>query len=344
MRWVDQATWGGGGRSAEDAARLARLSDLLERLDGPGRKDVTDEVLELPLLYRFASTELARLEAASAERAELAGLRALVLGAHQVLFRGARERESGLVPRALRFLLVDSPRAVRAEWRLLALIALVFYGLAFAAYLGVRRDLELAWVLQPAEQVEHEIEQLRALAPGEPFRGNFTFGFEESGSTAGQILANNIGVSLLFFGAGLVPPLFLLVIVKNGLMLGTYLGIAAHWDQAGAIASIFLCHGTIELQMIILAGGAGLVLARAWLRPGPWSRSHAMALESRRAWALVAPAIPFLFFSGLIEGYVSPHAPLPVRLATAALTGLVLAAWVAGIGPKSRGEAELSRA
>jgi len=72
------------------------------------------------------------------------------------------------------------------------------------------------------------------------------------------------------------------------------------------------------------------VLARAWLRPGPWSRGHAMALESRRAWALVAPAIPFLFVAGLIEGYVSPHAPLPARLATAALTGLVLAAWALG--------------
>jgi hypothetical protein len=68
-----------------------------------------------------------------------------------------------------------------------------------------------------------------------------------------------------------------------------------------------------------------------------------MTLESRRAWALVAPAIPFLFFSGLIEGYVSPHAPLPVRLATAALTGLALAAWAAGIGPRSRPDAELSR-
>jgi uncharacterized membrane protein SpoIIM required for sporulation len=350
MHGTDQATWSGERRSAEDAQRLARLADLLARLPGEQRRrepsngaglartprgtaggaDGSGGLDELPALYRFASTELARSEAAPADQAELGALRALVIRAHQVLFRGARERESGLVSRALRFLLIDSPRAVRAEWRLLASIALVFYGLALAAYLGVRRDLELAWVLQPAEQVEHEIEQLRALAPGQPFRGNFTFGARESGSTAGQILANNISVALLFFGAGLVPPLFLLVLVKNGLMLGTYLGIAAHWGQAGAIASIFLCHGTVELQMIVLAGGGGLVLARAWLRPGPWSRSHAMTLESRRAWALVAPAIPFLFFSGLIEGYVSPHAALPVRLATAALTGLALLAWAAG--------------
>ena len=46
------------------------------------------------------------------------------------------------------------------------------------------------------------------------------------------------------------------------------------------ISSILWCHGTIELQMIALAGMAGLVLIRAWIAPGPWSRARAMALES----------------------------------------------------------------
>ncbi len=60
-----------------------------------------------------------------------------------------------------------------------------------------------------------------------------------------------------------------------------------------------------------------------------------MALESRRAWALMAPVFPFLFLSGLIEGYVSPHAAFAVRIATAVSTGLVLVLWVC-LGGRNR--------
>ena len=111
-------------------------------------------------------------------------------------------------------------------------------------------------------------------------------------------------------------------------MLGTYTGVAAHWGQAGAISSILWCHGVIELQTIVLAAAAGIVLIRAWLAPGPWTRRHAMRRESRRAWALMAPVFPLLFVSGLIEGYVSPHAPTGVRLFMAGATALLLVLWV----------------
>jgi uncharacterized membrane protein SpoIIM required for sporulation len=115
----------------------------------------------------------------------------------------------------------------------------------------------------------------------------------------------------------------------NGLMLGTYTAVAAHWGQGLAISSILWCHGVLEIQAIVLAGAAGLVLVRAWIAPGPWSRRHAMSLESARAWRLLAPVFPMLFVAGTIEGFVSPHAPTEVRVAVAVLTGIGLVAWIA---------------
>ena len=117
-----------------------------------------------------------------------------------------------------------------------------------------------------------------------------------------------------------------------------------HWtppSQAGSISSILWCHGVIELQMIILAGAAGIVLIRALLAPGVWSRGHAMVLESRRAWALLAPIFPLLTFSGLIEGYVSPHAPLWARLAVGAGTGAMLVWWIANGVRLSRSQSDV---
>ena len=124
----------------------------------------------------------------------------------------------------------------------------------------------------------------------------------------------------------------------NALMLGTYTAVAGHWDQAHSILSILLCHGVLEIQAIVLAGTAGLVLVRAWVRPGAVTRRHALLIESRRALVLLAPTVPILVVAGLIEGFVSPHAPTEVRLTVAAVTGVLLLAWVllGGRAPRGR--------
>jgi hypothetical protein len=43
---------------------------------------------------------------------------------------------------------------------------------------------------------------------------------------------------------------------------------------------------------------------------------------------LFAPVFPLLLIAGLIEGFVSPHAPLAARLAVAVASGVALLAWV----------------
>ena len=324
-------------RPSEPVSAPRRLASMVERAERRGARALSArEVEELPRLYRAACDELAAREARGATAESARGLRELVTRAHGVLYAPFEVRREGLVRSVLRFLLVDSPRAIRAEWRLgLALLA-AFYGLALAAGYAVSRDVGLAYALLDPGTVEVTVRQLRETAAGEPFRGNFTFGLGDSPQTAGWILAHNISVSLLFFASALIPPLFAWLLAQNALMVGAYTALAGHWGQAGAISSILWCHGVVELQMIVLAGMAGLVMVRAWLLPGPWTRAHAMLLESRRAWALLAPTIPLLFLSGLNEGYVSPHAPLAVRLAVAVGTGIALVLWIA-LGGRERG-------
>jgi uncharacterized membrane protein SpoIIM required for sporulation len=288
-----------------------------------------EELLDLPRLYRRACTLLARLEDEGEAPERTAELRALAAAAHARLFSGEGPAVRSWSARLATFLLVDSPRAVRAEWRLLALSAALFYGLAALAWLGVASDLDLAYALLAPEVVEKELTQLGALAEGEPFRGNFTFGLGESPATAGMILLHNIGVGILFFASGLLPPLYALLLATNGLMLGSYTAVAGHFGQAGAISSILWTHGVLELQALVLVGTAGLVLVRAWVRPGPFTRGHALVSESRRALELFAPILPLLVTAGLIEGFISAHAPLAVRLTVSVASALALGAWTA---------------
>ncbi|HJP01595.1 MAG TPA: stage II sporulation protein M [Planctomycetota bacterium] len=316
------------GWTREEGEHLRRLGELIERGSRRSLRRLSgEELAAFGHLYRFASSLHARLETGGEDGAVLERTRRLVGRAHSILFSDLGRSELGFWARARRLLLVESPRTLRAEWRLLTGAFALVYGLALLAWFAVRADLGLAFSLFQPEAIAQEIAQLQATTEGEPFRGNFTFGIGRSPQTAGWIMAHNMGVAVILFAAGLIPPFFLYVLGTNGLMLGAYTAVAAHWDQAGAISSILWCHGALEIQAIVLAGLAGMVLVRAWIAPGPWSRAHAMQLESARAWRILAPVFPMLFVAGVIEGFVSPHAPTPVRIATALFSGGVFLAW-----------------
>lgn len=321
---------GDAAERSDELAGVRRLASLVDAAELRGARALDARAVEeFPRLYRAACDLLAEREARAASDGVTRALRDLLARAHGVLHQPYDARRSSPWLRALEFVLSTSPRAIRAEWRLgLALLA-TFYGLTLAAGWAVSRDLGLAYALLDPGTVDQTVQQLRETTAGEPFRGNFTFGLGESPSASGFILAHNIGIALLFFASALIPPLFVWILAQNALMVGTYTALAGHWGQAGAISSILWCHGVVELQMIVLAGMAGLVLVRGALAPGPWTRSHSMALESRRAWALLAPTLPLLFLSGLNEGFVSPHAPFAVRIAVAVGTGILLVLWIA---------------
>ena len=316
------------GLEEEDLKRLRKLRALAKRTRKIKRGLSDQELEDFPRLYRHACTTLARVEARGDDPQLESEVRSLVGDAHGIQYRARKRSISKVMASAVHLFLAEAPRTIRAEWRLLALSFTFVYGLALVSWFAVSRDLDMAPSLLHPGMVESEIEQLEATAEGEPFRGNFTFGIGESPRNSGWIMVHNMGVGVLFFAAALIPPVYLILLATNGLMLGTYTAVAGHWGQAGAISSILWCHGVIEIQALVLAGTAGLALVRAWIRPGPWTRRHALRRESRIAWRLLAPVFPLLFISGLIEGFVSPLASFNIRIATAIITGIALLVWV----------------
>ena len=326
----------------DERARLAELEALLDKAASRGVASFSASELDrFPNLYRFAASRLAQHETRGRPPASLARLQSLLVRAHELLYRDLDRPRRSFPARVARFYAVDVPRAIRAEWKLVAAAFVVVYGLALVSYFVVRNDLELAYALLHPSAVADEIRELQATAQGEPFRGNFTFGLNESPAVSGLIMTHNMWVAVLFFASGLLPPLLFVLFAVNGLMLGTYTAVASHWGQAWNISSILWCHGVLEIEAFVLAGAAGLVLVRAWIAPGPWSRKYAMSLESARAWRLIAPVFPMLFLAGMIEGWVSPHAPLAVRMTVAIASALLLVAWIT-LGGRAQREREAS--
>lgn len=318
---------------------LRRLQGLVDRASSSGLGSLAEgELFELVRLYRFSSSRVSLYETEKRSPQVIAEVRNLTARAHGLLAPRETASREPFFRRISRFYLHVVPTTIRAEWKLILAAFVLLYGTAAISWVVVARDIDVAWSLLDPHAVANEIHQLQNTAPGAPFRGNFTFGEGESAHTAGWIMAHNMFVGTLAFASALVPPLYAYLLTMNGLMVGTYVGVAGHFGQAGAISSILWCHGTLELQAIVLAGAAGLVLVRAWIAPGAWSRRHALKLEAARAWKLLAAVFPMLFFAGLIEGFVSPHVEHPTRLFVAIASGIALVTWVA-LGGRMRGAA-----
>jgi uncharacterized membrane protein SpoIIM required for sporulation len=85
-------------------------------------------------------------------------------------------------------------------------------------------------------------------------------------------------------------------------------------------------HGVIELSVIFMAGGAGLSIGWALLRPGLLRRRDALMLASRKAILLIIGCVPLLLIAGLIEGFISPAESLPwtIKWIVGLVSGILL--------------------
>jgi uncharacterized membrane protein SpoIIM required for sporulation len=129
------------------------------------------------------------------------------------------------------------------------------------------------------------------------------------------ITANNIYVALTAYalgatlGLGTVYALF-----RNGMMLGSF---QYFFYQKGVLLPSLLTiwiHGTLEISAIVLAGGAGFVMARGLLFPGTYSRTDAFRQAARDGLKLALGLVPIFIVAGFLEGFVTRHTGMPLWL------------------------------
>lgn len=136
------------------------------------------------------------------------------------------------------------------------------------------------------------------------------------------VLINNIRVAFTAFVAGIAWGVGTALLVGyNGLLFGGLTGLAAEAGNLALLGEATLAHGILELSCIVVAGGAGLSLGRAMLRPGHRTRREAMAEEARQSLLIAAGTAPWLVVAGLVEGYASR---VGMPLLPTVIIGLVL--------------------
>ncbi|GAB2768171.1 putative membrane protein SpoIIM required for sporulation [Hymenobacter luteus] len=129
------------------------------------------------------------------------------------------------------------------------------------------------------------------------------------------ITLNNIYVSLVAYalgatlGLGTVWALF-----RNGVMLGSFQYFFYQKNLLLPSVLTIWIHGTLEISAIVLAGGAGLVMARGMLFPGTYSRTESFRQAARDGLKLAVGLVPIFVTAGFLEGFVTRHTEMPLVL------------------------------
>jgi uncharacterized membrane protein SpoIIM required for sporulation len=310
---------------AERQTRWAELDAAIKTAKrGRLRTQSASDIERFGMLLRQASSDLAIARRDHPDAPITEYLNTLCARAHPLLYRGTPLRLGSLGT----FFATALPRSFRAAWPyIVASLALMLLGfIAGWVAVDVRPDLR-ASLVPPSLFDEMARGQIGTGVPDAPFAAAF-------------IIQNNIRVALICFAGGVflgIPTAF--VLLSNGWMLGTVAAAVQLGGYDFQFWSLIAPHGVLELSVIIISGGTGLMLGDAILRPGQLRRSEALARVAKRAVLLALGAASLLVIAGTLEAFVSPSTlPGGVKLAVGATVGILLYSWLilAGRSPRRR--------
>ncbi|HEX9330488.1 MAG TPA: stage II sporulation protein M [Anaerolineales bacterium] len=296
-----------------DWETLSRLLDQCQK-DMRGLSEV--QVRDMARLYRATTSDLALAKRDFPRNEVTVYLNQLVARAHAVVYRG----EPLALRRLWHFATKGFPRLFRETWIFTFIAALFFILPAVASGIVTYIKPESATLLLPPEA--HRligIVQDKQLWVDIPV--------EERPYASAFIMRNNIQVSFLAFASGLTAGLLTLwVLFFNGLMIGTLTGLTSFYGIGFELWTFVIGHGVIELTIIFISGGSGLMLGWAILHPGLMRRRDALAQAARRAVYLLLGAVPWLVVAGTIEGFISPNEniAIPVKWTVGIVSGILL--------------------
>jgi uncharacterized membrane protein SpoIIM required for sporulation len=297
-----QGRWG----ALEAAIKTAKRGRL--------RNQPASEIERFGLLLRQTSSDLAIARRDYPDAPITEYLNTLCARAHPLLYRGRAWRIGAIAP----FFATALPRSFRAAWPyIVASLALMVVGF-IAGWLAVDLRPDLRASLVPPSLFD------------EMARGQIGTGVQDAPFAAAFIIQNNIRVALICFAGGILLGIpTALVLLSNGWMLGTVAAAVQLGGYNYQFWSLIVPHGILELSVIVISGGTGLMLGDAILRPGELRRGEALARVAVRAVMLVLGAASLLIIAGTLEAFVSPSSlPDGVKLAIGGTVGVLLYSWL----------------
>lgn len=284
-----------------------RWAHVAQQLDSLDRRQPILGGESFPEQYRQVCLHLALARYRKFSADVIEGLNRTALRGHQHLYTGRAKAFKAAVD----FIAFTFPQTVRAEWKLLLLSCLLFFGTGIASYVAIRLDPDLAYtIIGPGQAAMMEFmydpssDHFLRERPADS--DIFMFGF---------YIRNNIGIGFQTFGSGIFLGLgSAIALFYNGLILG---GAAGHIDNVGfsqPFYSFVIGHGSFELVAIALAGVSGMKLGVTVIAPGRRSRKRALVEEGKKAATLIYGFAGMLLIAAFLEAFWSSSHSMPVSI------------------------------
>ena len=322
---------------AQARPRWKNLESLLGALEGrPDRRLNPAEAQQLQELYAQVAADLNRVTHGALALELRQYLERLVARAYAELYYAPPKRTDIWQPRCWLRIFIAFPESFRRLWRYLVLAVLITVLGCTLGGLAVHYDPAAVDVLLPADYLRDPGQRVHEEEQGQGKHVNST---QIEAAFSAHLIRHNIQVALLTAALGVTFGIgTALLLFENGILLGA---VAVHYTQQGFglfMTAWLLPHGVFEIPSILIAGQAGLYLARLLLH----RREDRNVRQWMREWlVLVAGLAMMLVWAGIMEAFFSQHhapvLPYGFKVAVAAAEFVLLTIYLLLIGRREVG-------
>jgi uncharacterized membrane protein SpoIIM required for sporulation len=225
-------------------------------------------------------------------------LNTLVNEGNQILYA----QRGWTIKKPLHFILFTFPQKVRAQWRGILAVQLLFYGIAgFFFFLcihfsGIAEELVSMKTLNQLEQM-YNPESINFLTPRDTGTDADMFGY---------YIYNNISIAFRIFAGGILAGIgSLLLLCFNAGFMGIISGHLLNVGYAGTLFPFIIAHSAFELTAIIFSAYAGMLLGYRFFITRGLSRGDSIKKAGQDALPIIAGSTIMLVIAAVIEAFWS---------------------------------------
>lgn len=277
-------------------AEFLKSLDRLEKRWNKGKSSNADGFTDR---YRSIAHDLTIARTRGYSNQLIVRLNNLVQRGHNLLYT----KRLGFVRGFLNFFTHTFPRAVRFQkmYILLSFLAFVCPGLGMSYMISTQPEF-IHTVLSDEQLYQYQ----EMYDPDSKLQSQERTAMQNI-TMFGHYIFNNTSIGLLVFINGLVFGIgSIIVLTINGIFIGsiiTYLCIAGY---SSTVLPFVVGHGAFELTAIVIAGAAGLRMAKGVFIPGVYARKTSIKIASKEAFILCGGFFTMFILAAFIEAFWSP--------------------------------------
>lgn len=295
------------------------LENTLAKLSGRNRNNPSAR--KLPDLYRKICHHYSLAKERHYSPALIERLHTLMLQTYQIIYKPRYSILSVLGE----LLLKKFPQSLQRNWKLFliafGLLYVPMFGMGIATYINP----ELIYLVMDPMTVSN-LEYMYN-------PDNDIIGRDADNATAsrvmmfGHYIQNNTSIDLRVFAGGISFGFFtILILLFNGVYIGAAAGYLTKLGYNETFWSFVPGHSGFELNSVVISALAGLLLTKALILPGRYTRADALKLAGKEAATVIFGAAIMMIIAAAIEAFWSPTQafPLSVKIAVGLSTWVLL--------------------